>query len=418
MSRPRTGGGDGRHGPGLLRERIVGPLKRFLDTESAGGVLLLGAALIGLLWANSPWSAGFHTVFDAGFNVDLPGFRHHFTVHHVINDGLMALFFLVAGLEIKRELVDGELSSRRQATLPVVAALGGMVVPALAYVLLTASTSAARGWGVPMATDIALVVGVLGVMSSRVPPAAKVFALALAIVDDIGAILVIAIFYGDGIHPIPLVGAVALTALLAVAARSGRFRWPWFVAGGLALWVLLFEAGIHATLAGVIMGLLAPTNPRSDAPSTLERIEQYVHPYSSYLIVPVFALANMGIEISATTLSDAWSAPAAHGIALGLIVGKPLGIAGAALLAIRLGVTSMPEGMRPRTIVGIGALGGIGFTVSLFVAELAFVDPAVRDGAKLAILVASVIAAAIGVSILLSGGKTKRSGTRKAVQRA
>lgn len=398
--------------PGRVRKRVarrVDALREFLSTESAGGVLLLIAAAIGLVWANSPWSGSYHSLFDASVDINIPGFRHHLSFHHLINDGFMALFFLVAGLEIKRELVDGELSTRRQATLPVVAALGGMVLPALAYAVMTVGTDALHGWGVPMATDIALVVGVLGIMSSRVSPAAKVFALAFAIVDDIGAIIVIAVFYGNGVSFGPLAAAAVLTVVIAVAARSGRVPWPFFVAAGLLLWALLFNAGVHATLAGVIMGLLAPAAGRTKRPSVLERIEHYVHPYSSFLIVPLFALANMGIEISTASLHDAWNAPAARGIALGLIVGKPVGIAAASLLAIHFGLSSMPDGMTRRTVIGIGALGGIGFTVSLFVAELAYTDPAVRDGAKLAVLGASVVAALIGVAVLTTGRGIKAS---------
>ena len=414
--------------------RRIRPLIDFLHTESSGGIVLVGAAVLGLIWANSPFSDSFGQFWSTDFTVSIAGHGLSMDLRHWLNDGLMTFFFFLVGLEIKRELVEGELADKRQALLPAIAALGGMVVPALLFLALAGGSAQRSGWGIPMATDIALALGVLSLFGSKVPASGKVFLLALAIVDDIGAIVVIAVFYSKGFHAVPFVLGVLAIAATAGLQRRGVFTtWPYLLFAG-AAWVFIHESGVHATLVGVVLGLLATTQPRcpeqmidaeelSDvstveaaaesmimarsAVSTVEWMEHKLHPWTSFFIVPLFAMANMGVTISSTTIGDAVDSPAARGIALGLVVGKPLGIVLAVLLGVRVFKLPMPAGVTMPTIAALGAIAGIGFTVSLFVAELAYDDATVLGGAKLAILVASVLAAAIGaVAVNRMGGNS------------
>jgi NhaA family Na+:H+ antiporter len=403
--------------------RRIRPLLDFLHTESAGGIVLVVAAVVGLVWANSPFSSSFNDLWSTDFTISVAGHGISMDLRHWLNDGLMTFFFFVVGLEIKRELVEGELADKRQAMLPAIAAVGGMIVPALLFLALAGGSAERSGWGIPMATDIALALGVLSLFGSKVPASGKVFLLALAIVDDIGAILVIAIFYSKGFHPLPF--AVGVVAILATAGlqRLGVFTtWPYLLLSVTA-WVCIHESGVHATLVGVVLGLMATTRPRCpeqmideaeladlstveaaeesmwmarSAVSTVEWMEHKLHPWTSFVIVPLFAMANMGVTISGATVEEAVASPAARGIAVGLVIGKPLGILLAVLLGVRLFKLPMPEGVSMATIAALGAIAGIGFTVSLFVAELAYSDAGVLGGAKLAILVASVLAATIG----------------------
>jgi len=398
------------------------PVRRFLETEAAGGVLLVAAAAIALVWANT-WPGSYATFLhtEVSLRVGTVGFDGD--VHHLVNDGLMAVFFFVVGLEIKRELVTGELRDPRVAALPALGAVGGMVVPALLYLAIAGD----GGWGIPMATDIAFAVGVLALLGSRVPAAAKLFLLSLAIVDDMGAIAVIAIFYSDGVDGTALAIAAALV-VAAIALRRAGVHWgPLHVALGVACWLAMFESGVHATIAGVLFGLATPARPitpgaltadwtrdLSDEPSAhelrqlhaiakeavspAERVEQLLHPLSSFVIVPLFALANAGVVIDPDALDGAGSI--ALGVIVGLVVGKPLGIVAAAWLGVRLRLVSLPAGVSFRTLLGVGAVAGIGFTVSLFVSELAFDDAAQVDAAKLAVLAASVLASGVGVALL------------------
>jgi len=416
------------------RWRTLSPLRDFLHTESAGGFLLIIAAATALVWANSPWSGGYDSLWGTELAIDLGGHGLALDLRHWVNDGLMAVFFLVVGLEIKREVTSGHLAGRRAAALPLAAALGGMVVPALIYLLIAGGTNA-RGWGVPMATDIALAVGVMALAGDRVPSALKAFLLGLAVVDDIGAIIVIAVFYSDGVSLAWLALAVGLLAVTLLVRGLGVQRpWVyWFIGAG--LWLAVHEAGVHATLAGVAMGLLAPTTPHVAADlidieeladvstvesarvtvqmargtvSTVEWIQHWLHPWTSFLIVPVFALANTGIVISADGLRDAWSSPIMWGVAAGLVVGKPLGVLLASRLALATGAADQPAGTTTRHLLGAGTAAGIGFTVALFIAELAFVRDGVPDtrqinDAKLAILLASVLSGLVAFTLLRFG---------------
>ena len=418
--------------------RRLSPLRDFLAAESAGAVLLAVGAFLALVWANSPWSASYETLWSSRAAVTVAGHTLDLDLRHWINDGLMAIFFFVVGLEIKRELTDGHLASRRAALLPGVAALGGMVAPALVY-LAIAGASAPRGWAIPMATDIALAVGVLTVAARRVPASMRAFLLGLAIVDDVGAIVVIAVVYSSGLTWGWLGTAGAGVLLTVVTRRLGVYSTWVYVVIGVVVWLGTYEAGIHPTIAGVIMGLLAPSTPRlhpefidSDelldlndvdaahfssqlakgSVSVVEWLQHVLHPWTSYIIVPVFALANSGITISIDRLGDAAGSTVTWGVLAGLLLGKPLGIVIAARMTTRLGLADTPTASNPRQLIGVGAAAGIGFTVALFIAELALADPVEQSNAKLAILVASVLAAAVSMAILLSGDRRQASDDR------
>ena len=409
----------------LPGRRLPKSVRHFLETEASGGILLLAAALVALVWANSPWSASYTSLWHTDITVNFGRYVLEGDLHHWVNDALMVVFFFVVGLEIKEELVHGKLRDPRTAAMPAFAALGGMVVPALVYVLVTAGGEGSHGWGIPMATDIAFAVGVVALLGSRVPASLKLFLLTLAIVDDIGAIIVIGVFYSSGLEPQFLGVAAAVVIVIYLLNRAGVIGLAPYVVLGAALWLAMYASGVHATIAGVILGLLTPTRsylPAAvardwaadlrDEPSVqdleamrrmarhavspAERIAHILHPWSSFLIVPIFALANAGVAIEA----DAFDAPGAvavsGGVVLGLVLGKILGIAGAAWLAARIGVARLPEGANWMMMFGIASVAGIGFTVSLFVAELAFEPGPLQDAAKLGVLAASAVAAAIG----------------------
>jgi NhaA family Na+:H+ antiporter len=410
------------------------PVRRFLATETAGGVVMVLAAVVALVWANSPWHGSYEDLWHAGVTLQVGGLGIEDDLHHLVNDGLMALFFLVVGLEIKRELVGGELSDPRVAALPAVAALGGMVVPAAIYLAVTAGSGGGSGWGIPMATDIAFAVGVLALLGRRVPSTLKLFLLTLAIVDDIGAIVVIAVAYTDRPDPVAL-GVAVLTIVVAAGCLRARIWSPAvYVVLGVACWLATYESGVHATLAGVAFGLLAPARPRapsdvvrdwagdlSDEPtaaelrslttvateavSVAERVQHRLHPVTSFVIVPIFALANAGVEVSGDALSAPGTGRVALGVVLGLVVGKPLGITAASWLAVRSGLAALPTGVRWRQLAGAGAVAGIGFTVSLFVAGLAFDRPELDTAARIAVLTASVTASVVGVTALVLAGR-------------
>ena len=413
--------------------RMLSPMRDFLATEASGAVLLAVGAVLALIWANSPWSDSYHELWNSRVALTVAGHTLELDLRHWINDGLMTVFFFVVGLEIKRELSDGHLATRRAALLPGVAALGGMVVPALVYLAIAGST-APRGWAIPMATDIALAVGVLAVAGSRIPASLRAFLLGLAIVDDIGAIVIIAVVYSTGVN-VGWLAAAAVGVAVTITVRRFGVHWTWVYVGiGCTMWFSLHQAGIHPTVAGVLMGLLAPSMPRlspelidsdqltdlSDVDaahtstvlargsvSVVEWLQHVLHPWTSYVIVPVFALANSGIEISGEGLRDATRSPITWGVFFGLLAGKPLGIVLSTRAAVRAGLADLPAGAAPRQIVGIGAAAGIGFTVALFITELALTDPVDRSNAKLAILLASVIAASVSSVVLTIGGRTR-----------
>ena len=414
--------------------QLIRPLPDFLYVEAAGGAVLVAAIVAALVWANAA-HVSYEDLWTTTFTVGFPDHHLTLTLREWVNDGLMTIFFFVVGLEIKRELVEGELRDPRKAAMPAVAALGGMVVPALIYVTFNAGGAGSRGWGIPMATDIAIAIGILSLLGSRVPPAVKLFLLALAIVDDIGAILVIVVFYSTHFGWESALGAVAVIGLMVGLRRLGVWNVLVYVALGVVVWVLVHESGVHATLAGVVLGLLTPTRGlrqpelvdadqladvstvetayetvvlARESVSVVEWLEYRLHPLSSYLIVPVFALANAGVVISRDSVDRAVSSPVTHGIVVGLVVGKLVGISGFTWLAHRTRLATLPDGMGGREVLGVAALGGIGFTVSLFVANLAFgpVGPLASD-AKLGILAASVAAALLGAAVLLVAARSR-----------
>jgi NhaA family Na+:H+ antiporter len=378
--------------------RILRGFQEFARLEASGGILLCACALGALLWANSPWSEEYHALWQTRISPGVGQFAISKPLLLWINDGLMAVFFFLVGLEIKRELVVGELASPRQAAFSIAAALGGMALPAALYSVLNGGGAGARGWGIPMATDIAFALGVLALLGKRAPLPLKVFVTAFAIVDDLAAVLVIAVFYTDQIHWSYLGLAAIVLAALVAAGRAGVRHGAAYVVPGLALWVLVLLSGIHATIAGVLLALCIPLEhgrQSSQGDGLLHRMEHAVHPWVAYLILPVFALANAGV-----TLSGDFSAAIADrvtlGVMLGLVVGKPLGISLACWLSVRIGLASLPGGVLWRQIVAAGFLGGIGFTMSLFIGGLAFSDPSLLSAAKLGILSASFLAGLAG----------------------
>jgi NhaA family Na+:H+ antiporter len=378
------------------------PLREFLHTESAGGVALLAATVAALVWANSPWPSSYVDLWHTDLTVGIGSWSVSMDLQHWVNDGLMTLFFFVVGVEIKRELVTGELRAPRAAALPAIAAVGGMVVPALVFLAWNRASPGHDGWGIPMATDIAMAVGVLSLFSRRVAPELKLFLLALAIVDDIGAILVIALFYSGGIEVIWLLEAAVAFGALVLLRAAGVSRVLPFVVVGIVFWLMIHESGVHATIAGVVVGLLTPTTPVGARPEPLaERLERRLHPWTSFGVVPLVALANAGVVVSRSALADAASSSVAQGVVLGLVVGKFVGILSFAWLAVRVGVGRLPTGATWRGIASVAAIGGIGFTVSLFVATLAF-DGRLLADAKIGILGGSLLAAGVGTIWVLT----------------
>lgn len=374
----------------------LGALREYLHDEAVGGVALLLGVVAALLWANLD-TAGYEGFWQRDAGV----LGLHLDLRHWVNDALMVVFFFVVGLEIKRELVVGELRDRRAALLPVVAAAGGVALPALIFVALTAGTPDTSGWAIPAATDIAFAVGVLALLGRRVPSGAQLFLLTIAIVDDIAAIAIIAVFYTASIA---LGWLLAALATLAVTYAI-RTRVPWimvYVLIGALVWVEVHESGVHATIAGVALGLMTPAGAVRGR-QVLTGLEHRLHPLSALVIVPVFALANAGVDLTGGVLSDAVGRRLTWAIALGLLVGKALGITGATLLGRRLGWGVLPAGVTRRHVAGLGLLGGIGFTVSLFIAQLAFDDPAQIATAKIGILAGSAASAVLGAAWLARG---------------
>lgn len=421
----------------------LGRLATFLKTESASGVVLMIAAVLALLWANSPAAPLYDTILATKLAVTAGGVGLDKPLILWINDGLMAIFFFVVGLEIKREILVGELSSPRQAALPIAAAAGGVVIPASIYSALNAGGPGAAGWGIPMATDIAFALGVMALLGSRVPVALTIFLTALAIVDDIAAVLVIALFYTANISWGALGAGAGCVLLLTVMNRLG-VRWPlaWAVVG-IIFWVAILKSGVHATVAGVTLAFFIPARTRIDPDSyvrrtgellrhfersgqpgaqfltneeqqaalhsieeasedvqpPLHRLEHALHPWVTFFIMPVFALANAGIVLRGEASPDLTSG-VTLGVVLGLLAGKPLGIFAASWLAVRTGVAQLPQGVTWRSIHGAAWLGGIGFTMSLFIGGLAFADASLLANAKTGILIASTIAGIVGYWLL------------------
>ncbi|WEM41872.1 Na+/H+ antiporter NhaA [Photobacterium sp. DA100] len=372
-------------------------IRKFLKLESAGGIILIIAAAMAMMIANSPlqdlYNGTLHT-YVAGLSIS-----------HWINDGLMAVFFLLIGLEVKRELIEGALNTKEKAIFPAIAAVGGMIAPALVYVLFNfADPLAIQGWAIPAATDIAFALGIMALLGSRVPVSLKVFLLALAIIDDLGVIVIIALFYSSDLSTLALAVAFAATAALFVMNAKNVTKVSWYVVVGLILWISVLKSGVHATLAGVVLGFAIPLSGKdglSDEHSPLKKMEHALHPYVAFLILPVFAFANAGISLDGVSLAGLTSM-LPLGIAMGLMIGKPLGIFTASYLAIKTGLASMPEGIGFRQIFAVSVLCGIGFTMSIFISSLAFVG-APEDFStysRLGILLGSTVSAVLGYMML------------------
>lgn len=377
--------------------RLSAALSSLLRGESAGGVLLLLCAAIAMAIANSVLSGGYAHLLHTPLTL----FGLTLSLHHWINDGLMAIFFLVVGMEIKRECLFGELRSPSAALLPIAAALGGMVVPALIYWACNAGRPTLSGWAIPMSTDIAFSLGVLAFAARGAPKSVAVFLTALAIVDDLGGIAVLALFYGSAPSPLPLSAAAAVAALLFLAARRGLTHPLLYLAGGILLWIAFFYGGIHPTVAGVATGFLIPGGTEeTEASAPLSRWVHALSPWNAFLIMPVFALANAGIPLSGESFSALLS-PVGLGVMGGLFLGKPLGICLMVWLLLRLGLSPMPAGVRPAHFLGAGLLAGIGFTMALFLAALSFTSEADLITAKAAIVAASILSGTAG-TILFS----------------
>ena len=403
----------------------ISPLADFFKQESASGKLIVLASFVGLLVANSPWGKSYFEILESTFSFSLSAFSFEMNLIHFINDGLMTIFFFVVGLEIKRELVEGHLSTLKNAALPFFAAIGGMLVPALIY-LSIAGDSYSSGWAIPVATDIALAVGVLGLIGSKSISILRPFLLGLAVIDDIGAILIIAVFFSVGVNFSWLLAAGVLV-LIAILTKYLDIRFTTvYVFLGLILWLCLYESGVHPTMAGVILGLLAPAIPfiskeyvdteelvdlsvsntkkiAKNSVSVVEWLLHQIHPWTAFLIVPLFAFANSGIVISSQSLQEALNSPLAWAIFAGLVAGKPLGILAFSFVAIKTNVGALSGTVKWREIFATGSSAGIGFTVSIFIAKLAFTDPNLQNLAILSVLVASVFSGVLSLLLFKLG---------------
>ncbi len=385
--------------------RRFAALLGFLRSESAGGALLMLSACAALAWANSPAAPAYRSLLHLQLGPQ--------PLHIWINDGLMAVFFLLVGLELRREITCGELASPARVAAPGIAALGGMVVPALIFCAFNWSDrSAMRGWAVPVATDIAFALAVLSVLGRRIPVALKVFLTALAIIDDLGAIVVIALFYTSGLN-LPMLGlALAVLAMLYGLNRAGVRSLIPYLLGGLVLWLLVFRSGVHATLSGVALALVVPMQARAgeDAAPAI-RLERLLGPWVGYVILPLFGLANAGLRFD-TLPPGAWTDRLAIGTTLGLLLGKQIGVFGAVLAASRLRLAKLPRGISLRQLYGASVLCGIGFTMSLFIGELAFRETPRGDEVKLAVFIGSVSSALIGLAILAGAARRQPKRSR------
>lgn len=427
-------------------EKLLNPIQEFMQAETSGGIILILCAIVALVWANSPFAESYHHLWHTYIKFDFGGHILNYSLHHWINDGLMVIFFFVVGLEIKRELLAGELSSVKKAALPVAGALGGMILPAIIYFLFNAGKEGSAGWGIPMATDIAFVVGIMALFGPKFPFTLKIFILALAIVDDIGAVLVIAIFYTADISFIALSIAGGIILLLILFNRLGIRSLIVYTIAGIALWLAFLESGVHATVAGVLLALTIPVTSRINTnkftnetrklidefdsagehgdnvltnekrlallqkiesncekiQTPLQRFEHLLHPWVAFFIMPVFALANAGVTVG-SRFFESITHPISIGIILGLFIGKQVGIFIFSFIAIKLGLASKPEGVSFVKMYGAGILAGIGFTMSLFIANLAFSSEELLNIAKVGVLSASLVSGMAGYVIVKIG---------------
>ncbi len=422
-------------------DRVLTPLEDFIHRQTTSGVLLMLCAVAALYIANSHWSNAYLELLKTPFTIGFPGFQLSKSLHHWINDGLMAIFFFVVGLELKREILVGELANFKQAMFPIIAAIGGMVVPVMIYISINPQGVASNGWGIPMATDIAFALGALALLGKRVPPNLLTFLVALAIVDDLGAVVVIALFYTETINlPALITAGVMIAALISLNLGGIRRPLPYLLLGAI-LWIAMLKSGVHATLAGVFLAFTIPMRPKYDPQRFIQNVqeklaqikaayredvdiinnvelranvqalgegvnlvqapaqvlERKLHLPSAYLIIPIFALANAGIPIDFSALGATLTHPVSLGITIGLVLGKLIGIVGFSWLAVKIRLVSLPQGLNFRHIIGVGLMGGIGFTMSIFIAELGFVNaPMELLMAKSGILLASLIAGVSG----------------------
>lgn len=391
---------------------ITNYFKKFLHSSQSSGIILILCVAISLLIANSSLGESFQNLLDKNIGTEL--FHLNYPLSIWINDGLMAIFFLLVGLEIKREIVEGELSNFKSASLPIIAAVGGMIVPAAIYFLFNHGTEYAKGWAIPMATDIAFSLAIISMLGRKVPLSLKIFLAALAIVDDLGAILVIAVFYTDQIHW-DYLGLSALMVTILVALNFFEFKKHiFYIIPGLFLWYFMHHSGIHATIAGVLLAFTIPTNISTTEISPLEKLEQKLHLPVNFLIMPIFALANTNITFH-SGMVDGLFTNFGYGIILGLFLGKLLGISFFSWIFIKLKISSLPDQSSWTQMMGAALLAGIGFTMSIFIALLSFKGhPEIQDEAKFAVLVASVISGFAGYSLLRYVGKKKITKTAKA----
>lgn len=438
-------------------EKITKPIQRFIQQEKAGGIMLGISVIIAMILANSAWSESYFAFFEHKFGLIFDN-QHffEFSIHHWINDGLMAIFFFVVGLELKREFVGGELSNPRKALLPIGAAIGGMLVPALIYILLNPEGETSHGWGIPMATDIAFALGVLYLLGSRIPLSLKVFLTALAIVDDLGAVLVIAFFYTSDISFTSLAAGLGFAFVMFLGNKMGVRNILFYALFGiLGVWVCFLMSGVHATIASVIAAFMIPADvkiredlyvervknylnrfrsidPKNEIPTLtndqlhlletikvntnkaippLQRLEHAMHPFVSFVVIPIFALANAGVSLD-IDLDVLLSTNVALGVALGLLIGKVIGVVGFTVFLVKMKIAPLPYGMNMKNLFGLGLLASIGFTMSLFITSLAFTNPEYMIQAKIGIFAASVIGGLLGY-LLLSSGTIKDQNTNQ-----
>jgi NhaA family Na+:H+ antiporter len=385
--------------------RVIRPLRDFLHRESASGILILLASLLGLIVANSPLSENYFTVLEWDFNISIGISLLNLSILKTINYVLMTLFFFVVGLEIKRELTSGHLSSFKNAVTPFIAAIGGMALPAGIYLIIAGDVDA-NGWGVPVATDIALAVGLLALVGTSAVASLRSFLLALAVIDDIGAILIIALVYSAGVSTSwSLLAAITVAVIYLLNKFSVKSTYV-YILFGIALWYCMYKSGVHPTLAGVILGLMTPNILKENSKlhdgednqvSVIEWLEERIHPWSSFVIVPLFAFANTGVVITSDSINDAINSPIAWGIFAGLVIGKPIGVLASVFIARKINLGQYPQGAKNGDILATGSAAGIGFTVAIFIANLAFSDPATQDLAIFAVIIASLVSAVLSV---------------------
>lgn len=384
----------------IIKDGLISPVKEFISDSRSAGIVLIICTVVSLVISNSSWSESYLHFWERHLFVPAPDLRLPDTLLHLVNDGLMAIFFFLVGLEIKRELLVGELASFKKSVLPIIAALGGMVVPAFIYYLWCGGTPFSKGWGIPMATDIAFSLGILSLLGKRAPLSLRIFLTALAIIDDLGGILTIAIFYAREIDWFYLWLSLGLLFVLGFMNVMRLKRYYYYLFLGLFLWYFIFNSGVHATIAGVLLAFTIPLHK-------IEELEHALHDPVSFIVMPIFALANTAI-LMPTSFDTVFSSVVHHGILMGLVVGKPAGIFLFSYLAVKMGIGSMPNGVSWKQFLGMGMIAGVGFTISIFISTLAFDDPDIQVVAKVAIMSASLLVGLLGFLYLLFLGKRKK----------